>query len=405
MATQTKEIAFGVDGCVYKPAFNCAEGHKYPEKNYISKLMRKGMPKVKEEIDNYLSLGLQELDPDMQFFISEPEECTLTAADTENYYRSKENCNDVSRPYKAINYVDGGKDLFVVLETINDIYDSGGYVSLNEIDGYFDAFNNIINGVAVLNENNIYHLDIKPENIVYTKKEPYSDFKLIDFGMSRNAAVNPPTTTFGTPPYIPPEMYMFNTKDKTIRENYIDYFARVAPSLQVPLQKPPLAYYEAMPNEQKYEKADVWAIGMTLLDMYNTVMAGPYDAERLEIYNLLKEKIIDLMLSANVEERLSIQEAQDMYNDFMFEITKMPKDPRQTTPLRAPSPPLSKTAQTKRRSMGGIKQKIASKKNKKWSLKYKKSIYCNRPHGFSQKQYCKYGRKKTGGRKTRKNKK
>ena len=33
-------------------------------------------------------------------------------------------------------------------------------------------------------------------------------------------------------------------------------------------------------------------------------------------------------------------------------------------------------------------------KTKKWSLKYKKSINCNKPRGFSQKQHCKYGRKK-----------
>lgn len=30
---------------------------------------------------------------------------------------------------------------------------------------------------------------------------------------------------------------------------------------------------------------------------------------------------------------------------------------------------------------------------KKWSLKYKKSINCNRPRGFSQRQYCNYGAK------------
>ena len=29
----------------------------------------------------------------------------------------------------------------------------------------------------------------------------------------------------------------------------------------------------------------------------------------------------------------------------------------------------------------------------KWSLKYKRSINCKKPRGFSQKQYCKYGRK------------
>lgn len=39
----------------------------------------------------------------------------------------------------------------------------------------------------------------------------------------------------------------------------------------------------------------------------------------------------------------------------------------------------------------------------KWSLKYKRSINCRRPKGFSQRQHCKYGRKKTRKNKTRKN--
>lgn len=37
----------------------------------------------------------------------------------------------------------------------------------------------------------------------------------------------------------------------------------------------------------------------------------------------------------------------------------------------------------------------AGKKKKRWSIKYKKSINCNNPKGFSQKQYCK--RKRSGG--------
>lgn len=40
---------------------------------------------------------------------------------------------------------------------------------------------------------------------------------------------------------------------------------------------------------------------------------------------------------------------------------------------------------------------LKTRKNKskggKWSLKYKRSINCNRPKGFSQTQYCKYSRK------------
>ena len=37
---------------------------------------------------------------------------------------------------------------------------------------------------------------------------------------------------------------------------------------------------------------------------------------------------------------------------------------------------------------------MKSRKNRKWSKKYKKSINCKFPKGFSQKQYCKYSRKK-----------
>jgi hypothetical protein len=45
----------------------------------------------------------------------------------------------------------------------------------------------------------------------------------------------------------------------------------------------------------------------------------------------------------------------------------------------------------------GGKKHSKTRKNRrggKWSLKYKKSINCKRPKGFSQKQYCKYGRNK-----------
>lgn len=36
---------------------------------------------------------------------------------------------------------------------------------------------------------------------------------------------------------------------------------------------------------------------------------------------------------------------------------------------------------------------LKNKPRRKWSMKYKKSINCKRPKGFSQRQHCKYGRK------------
>jgi Thioredoxin len=58
----------------------------------------------------------------------------------------------------------------------------------------------------------------------------------------------------------------------------------------------------------------------------------------------------------------------------------------------------SKTRKSQRGGKKRTKKVIKSKKMKtkthrKWSQKYKKSINCKRPKGFSQRQYCKYGRK------------
>jgi len=42
--------------------------------------------------------------------------------------------------------------------------------------------------------------------------------------------------------------------------------------------------------------------------------------------------------------------------------------------------------------VGGSKRK---RSKRRWSAKYKRSINCRRPRGFSQRQHCKYGRKST----------
>jgi len=42
-----------------------------------------------------------------------------------------------------------------------------------------------------------------------------------------------------------------------------------------------------------------------------------------------------------------------------------------------------------------IMTRSKKKIGKKWSIKYKKSINCNRPKGFSQKQYCKFGKRRS----------
>jgi chromosome segregation ATPase len=57
--------------------------------------------------------------------------------------------------------------------------------------------------------------------------------------------------------------------------------------------------------------------------------------------------------------------------------------------LNRESEELNRARGKKRRYKKGTK----AKRGGAWTLKYKRSINCMRPKGFSQKQYCKYGRK------------
>jgi len=64
--------------------------------------------------------------------------------------------------------------------------------------------------------------------------------------------------------------------------------------------------------------------------------------------------------------------------------------------LNRQSNELNRARGKKRRHKKGTKVKRGGA----WTLKYKRSINCMRPKGFSQKQYCKYGRKSKTSKKT-----
>jgi len=59
-------------------------------------------------------------------------------------------------------------------------------------------------------------------------------------------------------------------------------------------------------------------------------------------------------------------------------------------PKRKPSSKRKHGSKGSHRQFGG---KTRRRAGGKWSAKYKKTIICSRPKGFSQRQYCKYGRK------------
>ena len=57
------------------------------------------------------------------------------------------------KPYYAVNYVDGGQDLFVIISSIYDLYELGDFLPLTKWNEYLHAFKNIFEGIKLLNEN------------------------------------------------------------------------------------------------------------------------------------------------------------------------------------------------------------------------------------------------------------
>jgi len=45
------------------------------------------------------------------------------------------------------------------------------------------------------------------------------------------------------------------------------------------------------------------------------------------------------------------------------------------------------------KTMNTMKTTKNKTQKRKWSLKYKRSINCKKPKGFSQRQHCKYGKR------------
>lgn len=106
---------------------------------------------------------------------------------------------------------DNASDIILVLE-----YAAGGEIfnlclpELSEVVSEKDIIRlikQILEGVCYLHQNNIVHLDLKPQNILLSSVYPLGDIKIVDFGMSRkigNACEL--REIMGTPEYLAPEI-------------------------------------------------------------------------------------------------------------------------------------------------------------------------------------------------------
>jgi len=170
-------ISKGTYGCAFKQPLKCkGEPTRRPD-NLISKLMSPEDAKL----EIIQGRHYKRIDPEAKYFITDAGSCEFdeTSLEPQNKMDMCANYNEKTKRYiqrpitnrTLVFYEDGGQDL-------SDLrLFSSYYVT------FFEGLNNLFEGLAIAHENKIYHLDIKPSNIVLLNKGVISP-RFIDFGIS-----------------------------------------------------------------------------------------------------------------------------------------------------------------------------------------------------------------------------
>ena len=113
-------------------------------------------------------------------------------------------------------------------------------------------------------------------------------------------------------------------------------------------------------------------------------------------YEFVLPRILGL---ATATQNLTMSNVEDRYHELIRQANSMVEHDAKMKAAAAAAANEDDDGGPIRRSDGGRKRSSLrlrkTKSGGKWSAKYKKSIDCSAPRGFSQRQYCKYGRRKT----------
>ena len=209
-----KFIAQGSFGCVYSPPFKCKESNTSQTCNPSNNRCEKGIAKVIDnenlKYENYEYLGIHLLDPKGQYHILYPHVCDPL---DNNIIKIKKKCDLKIENPKLLISKNGGIELYQLMEDyIKEKEEKEKTDITNENYNKFFVdilikLKNILDGIILLNKNNIFHLDIKNDNIICENNQQNGGtlkkkntqkkntqrkqnggklglFRLIDFGLS-----------------------------------------------------------------------------------------------------------------------------------------------------------------------------------------------------------------------------
>ena len=182
-------LASGGFGCVFKPALKCKDSTKR-DKGKISKLMSVKYAKEEYSEINKIKEKLENIsDYEDYYLVDNFTKCTpakLTASDLKDYKKkctalqkddiTTENINKSLNKLTVLNMPYGG---LPIDEFISEKGSFTNFLKLNN-----SLIDLLLNGIIPMNEQNIYHCDIKDSNVLVDATKTNFNTRLIDWGLT-----------------------------------------------------------------------------------------------------------------------------------------------------------------------------------------------------------------------------
>ncbi len=186
-----KKIGEGSYGCVYRPSIPCLD--KEPIRDTISKVITYSNAMVEVQNTNMVT----RIDRKQVFHYAGYGGCKL------NYY--PDDCH-IQSEYQVVQK-DGGYSLKTYID--RNRRHAGWYPN---IPGFITGWWRLFVGLYVLHNNDMYHMDIKPDNIIVKSDRERYKMKYIDFGLLRKGGDFEKWDCKHNYPWYPIETILLNPK-------------------------------------------------------------------------------------------------------------------------------------------------------------------------------------------------